>query len=1336
MAAPDGASAADLFGPPRKQAGSVDRGPYTSTPDFSKPRLDRDFYRFLVQLYQDPSVHMSEKFAGVLLAFAWSGNNLEGDRVELTRQFFEQPEIMQLGIPAPVLNKLKEYNVSPFYFYPDGSLVEPDDSLKRRFHANWARWCRLVEEDKAAGHSFRRAGHADRAFTRFFPAAGQAPGESVLARTKAQAEEAGAREEEAEDQTSPRVSAMAARLGEQTELEAFLKTREKEALAVWDAGQRIYWVESKRLPDMTSNLLEAYPLEEKSYVPPSPMPTERSDDDSGEEKEGKPGQATDEEDEDGKGIDPTRYSFEELGKILRRQAKRLDTPVPSVQDAATGIEDGHGVDLTCTGDDTDGHVPDRTGPDWMRDSVYRDTLQPPLALRLTHVLNFLRDEDVDRCMDFHGKFEETGRYLHWLWHMDPDRQIHKASQHTRAMFFDAIRKALVHRQFEAHHYTATPLEVARFIDVPKASGRLNWVGAVADFPPPCPGGRVRKRTERPMLPMPIPPRRVHRVNGCLDGSAENERHHQVLKRDESQFWTEAALDPDALPEGRTVTNHFEMEHQYFCNLIDTQTVGWIRQDSSGTKLHVLPDDSLVHPSSSAAWAEQRGALRAGLQQVLRTFRAVEHFHLLKPYRRLVLPVSEPALRRYGKLHTERQWTPPRLGYDRMPAQLEPMPYGAFWRKLQSKRAELRTKALNETSTQHAGKDGFVQLPRSLVVGGPLVRPGLDRRLQAQQELLTTCHTLAKQLLLAGQKFPRQLMQDVNALVHNGKNGLYPKEMPGGVRLRVDEFRVRGGLRGLRFLDDPDEQQWLRFLAGDCYNSSNGLAQLGFDGPQFTLFRIFATRLFKILDDRGPSPLFPSPHTEITVDLLLSVMNRGGHESSVTKVQFQPHDAWRFLERLGNAGFIKWREDLAVTGTVKRAPFSVLPEQAVRWPEATTGRVKPTCCPKTGGDLNLKQAFNPPRLRAAQTDDDDVTNFFRALAVRLGYTIYTLEQDMKDHWQAPVETHRRRGNLHDSVRLFDETCEEPAFKPPVAEMRDMVQWSNPADFNEKLTEQGSLNLMRQRTVEELHHNLTMLAPARQSHWLNPKPPRQKETHEDKSGSKKTRAILKWDHNWDWASPGVRGQRRQFWSLSRWPLELDRLEPAQEAKVKSGADIDPLHLWEPANEDATDTYYMRPKLRRYQAETTRFRPGPATLPIGDTPLQMQKVQEVMTNAVARAMGIHESRWNRLSSFIFGTPRSTTSRNMPLLFGRPRGEEWLPEVDARDGAAVAASWDPVEEGRRLAVRDSLLHQAARRRRDALDALLPGERSAEKRQKQGRSGSRPRAPPAPDNDVEMGGQ
>lgn len=120
----------------------------------------------------------------------------------------------------------------------------------------------------------------------------------------------------------------------------------------------------------------------------------------------------------------------------------------------------------------------------------------------------------------------------------------------------------------------------------------------------------------------------------------------------------------------------------------------------------------------------------------------------------------------------------------------------------------------------------------------------------------------------------------------------------------------------------------------------------------------------------------------------------------------------------------------------------------------------------------------------------------------------------------------------------------------------------------------------------------------------------------------------------------------------------------------------------------------------------------------------------------MGIHESRWNRLSSFIFGTPRSTTSRNMPLLFGRPRGEEWLPEVDARDGAAVAASWDPVEEGRRLAVRDSLLHQAARRRRDALDALLPGERSAEKRQKQGRSGSRPRAPPAPDNDVEMGGQ
>ncbi len=39
----------------------------------------------------------------------------------------------------------------------------------------------------------------------------------------------------------------------------------------------------------------------------------------------------------------------------------------------------------------------------------------PLGVRLGNILNFLSDEDVDRCVGFEEHYKEIGYYLNWLW---------------------------------------------------------------------------------------------------------------------------------------------------------------------------------------------------------------------------------------------------------------------------------------------------------------------------------------------------------------------------------------------------------------------------------------------------------------------------------------------------------------------------------------------------------------------------------------------------------------------------------------------------------------------------------------------------------------------------------------------------------------------------------------------------------------------------------------------------------------------------------------------------------------------------------------------------------
>ena len=148
-------------------------------------------------------------------------------------------------------------------------------------------------------------------------------------------------------------------------------------------------------------------------------------------------------------------------------------------------------------------VLNQTGPDWLESSWYNGQRQPPLAVRLKTIINFLADEDVDRCINWEAKFAAISSYLEWLAHSDDREQLEHASLITRAMFNDAVTKAKTHVLFEKHHYEPTRVELEMPLEPLTKSTRLNWMTNMNDWRPPL---RSSVPDRSGLLPRPIPPR--------------------------------------------------------------------------------------------------------------------------------------------------------------------------------------------------------------------------------------------------------------------------------------------------------------------------------------------------------------------------------------------------------------------------------------------------------------------------------------------------------------------------------------------------------------------------------------------------------------------------------------------------------------------------------------------------------------------------------------------------------------------------------------------------------------------------------------------------------------
>ncbi|KAJ4297028.1 hypothetical protein N0V88_003944 [Collariella sp. IMI 366227] len=513
------------------------------------------------------------------------------------------------------------------------------------------------------------------------------------------------------------------------------------------------------------------------------------------------------------------------------------------------------------------------------------------------------------------------------------------------------------------------------------------------------------------------------------------------------------------------------------------------------------------------------------------------------------------------------------------------------------------------------EDGFqhdrrwVTLPRNIVNGGPFVWRGVDPNTQAHQDLLRQCLTAVKVLEAANERVPRPLLVAVLDMAARAEAGGFDLHgVPQDLKLANGEWEKFGEETVPKFLD-LEEVPWLKFLAGECVNSKNWKGHFLPDTPkeQYKLFLIFARRVQKLLEEKDSEGLFSRHNNEVTVEELLEAINGAKDGSAVTKCEFQPYDACSWLDRMKATGHVKFRLDLACYGVVQRPSVEFFPEHRVIWPGKEDTRERP--------NYHLGYIANWSKvIQDGQAPDGEYAQLARRAQ--------------------PTPTER----LQESIEKWERACitHQGADKEPTRQ---------------------ELAAIRAQIIDEVSANETMLAPGRHH------------TYFDRKGQLHT--VLLHDHNWDWASLAARGQtqRRQFWSINRWPIGTGYLSEATERAIKEDANVDPEMTYDPAVRDPVNRQYMRLKLKPYRQEKVLYRPGPAIYPVGDTKLQRDMVEKRMTEMVCEAAGLDRdpSTWGEtLAEFNPFSRPSSRAEN-------PEQDKNLPPVNLK---SVPKSWDPQTE------------------------------------------------------------
>jgi hypothetical protein len=196
----------------------------------------------------------------------------------------------------------------------------------------------------------------------------------------------------------------------------------------------------------------------------------------------------------------------------------------------------------------------RQGWEWNEDMNMDGVKQPPLGARLEHTLNFLREEDRDRCLGWEDKVKEVEEFLAWVGRtyilngdMDGDgheEESQVVSAEVRNMYNDALRKLQIHELFEEwQNETAKPAlpspEQALKIVSKRQPGWEVRRAAAAHF------RFVARQQGYELEPRKMLVAKPHRTNTLYpSGSHEGQVLHTELERSGRQFWDDENSDPE------------------------------------------------------------------------------------------------------------------------------------------------------------------------------------------------------------------------------------------------------------------------------------------------------------------------------------------------------------------------------------------------------------------------------------------------------------------------------------------------------------------------------------------------------------------------------------------------------------------------------------------------------------------------------------------------------------------------------------------------------------------------------------------------------------------------
>ncbi|CAN8101353.1 unnamed protein product [Discula destructiva] len=901
--------------------------------------------------------------------------------------------------------------------------------------------------------------------------------------------------------------------------------------------------------------------------------------------------------------------------------------------------------------------------DLQRPHTWRGQRQPPVGARLLQILNYLSDEDVDRRRDWARELEEADA---WVREQLESRDENCLGDETIALLHLAAAKIKTHRLNENYHYRAfMPLKIPHPDNMPKYAPRLRYKESQEALEFGVSGPDCNKSEIMPTLPsVPRPWRLVNdlwltaleRQQG-LDSSAR-EAAIAVLASDGD------LMVPPSDNARQTPRNNLSLlEESTYDRTLDSRgglsgymSYSEVDDGTSTTPLATGTYQGTLPSNSPTVYAIERGARRAGLQGALRQFCNTENQVIADISRILVLPGGSQGLdtqdldviRTKAGIGNGRPVKLPELPANqlqRINGKTDPQGFIANMAQFYRNTRPAHKAAYGFAMARLFGNspDGVLYPsdeervnpfpPNNLF--HPFVWRGVSGYVHVRQDLLRKMRGLKRLFDRELSITPRKLITDMQAAWDLGHSG----QQPGSLLHLVQDRDIKPAGHSASPIPGEDEQvnpgrplpdtafleglemEWIRFLLNNSITKGMKKATL----PRTGLFIVFSVRLTRIFEDPGDT-LFPDADTSVGIEDLIAHMDK--MKGPVQKTTFYSYDVKMFLERLAHQGRCRYTEDWRTYGQVQRPLPNYFPEHLVVWKPRGDGQLDPDkftedAIPKTPRFTDRRTWLDvvhgdPP----GDTLDANIRNYFLCLAYRWGRSMEKLEY-AEPAWETMAPLPARystegirelRHGYKDHEGCYDRRQLKKLWRRT---LNKPDEESLPVDENGVTVH--PIKLIRTVVIDEVVRADNLLYPGRTTDYRDPLAP-------------KTRESI-----WDWAKPAIRGKAKQFFSLDRWPVELQTAET--QVRIRDDVDVDPQQLWNPIVEDPTPWTYYRPKARPYGDERVRFRAGHRLFPIGDTARQREVVKNQVMTMVGRAMGVvpdpsadDESLLGKVKSLLF--------------------------------------------------------------------------------------------------------